>query len=159
MKVLSFKGRIRSIIVIFLLVAAILLVNLFNLQVINKETYVNEVNSQHISTSSDVFSRGSIFFSDKDGSLVSAATITSGFKISVRPDDLTEEAEALYDKLSPYLTIDKETFIYRVNKKGDPYEEIANRLTKEQADSIRALEIDGLFVHDGSPGIGDDAGK
>ena len=148
MKGLSFKGRIRFIIVIFLLVAAILLVNLFNLQVINRETYVNEVNSQHISTSSDVFSRGSIFFSDKDGSLVSAATITSGFKISVRPDDLTEEAEALYDKLSPYLTIDKETFIYRVNKKGDPYEEIANRLTKEQADSIRALEIDGLFVHD-----------
>ncbi len=147
MKGLSFKGRIRFIIVIFLLVAAILLVNLFNLQVINKEIYVNEVNSQHISTSSDVFSRGSIFFSDKDGSLVSAATITSGFKVSVRPDDLKEDGEVLYEKLNPYLTIDKETFMYRIGKKGDPYEEIANKLTKEQADSIRALEIDGLFVH------------
>ena len=105
MRVLNFKARIRIIIAIFLLVAIVLLVNLFYLQVINGEAYLNEVNSQHISSSSDVFSRGSIFFSNKDESLVSAATVTSGFKLSVRPDDLEEEPENLFQKLSKYLNI------------------------------------------------------
>lgn len=147
MRVLNFKARIRIIIAIFLLVAIVLLVNLFYLQVINGETYLTEVNNQHISTSSDLFSRGSIFFSDKDGSLVSAATVTSGFKISVRPDDLEEEGEDLFKKLSSFINIDHDTFLLRVNKKGDPYEEIGNRLTKEQVDEIENLNIKGLSIH------------
>ncbi len=147
MRVLNFKTRIRIIIAIFLLVAVVLLVNLFNLQVINGEAYLKEVNSQHISSSSDVFSRGSIFFSDKDGSLVSAATVTSGFKVSVRPDDLEEDGEDLFEKLSSYLNIDRDTFLIRVNKKGDPYEEIASKLTKEQVDEIETLGIKGLSIH------------
>ncbi len=147
MRVLNFKTRIRIIIAIFLLVAVVLLVNLFNLQVINGEAYLKEVNSQHISSSSDVFSRGSIFFSDKDGSLVSAATVTSGFKVSVRPDDLEEDGEDLFEKLSSYLNIDRDTFLIRVNKKGDPYEEIASKLTREQVDEIETLGIKGLSIH------------
>jgi len=147
MRVLNFKARIRIIIAIFLLVAIVLLVNLFYLQVINGEAYLNEVNSQHISSSSDVFSRGSIFFSNKDESLVSAATVTSGFKLSVRPDDLEEEPENLFQKLSKYLNIDHDTFILRVNKKGDPYEEIGGKLTKEQADEIEDLKIKGVSIH------------
>ncbi len=147
MRVLNFKARIRIIIAIFFLVAIVLLANLFYLQVINGEAYLNEVNSQHISSSSDIFSRGSIFFSSKDGSLVSAATVTSGFKLSVNPDILEEEPENLFQKLNKYLNIDHDTFIIRVNKKGDPYEEIGGKLTKEQSDEIEDLKIKGVSIH------------
>ncbi len=144
---IGYKGRIRVVILLFFLVAILILRKLFIFQVIDKDIYINEVNSQHISSSGDIFTRGSIFFSKKDGSLVSAATVTSGYKVSIKPDDLEEEPDILYEKLEPYLEIDYDTFVFRANKKGDPYEEIANKLTKEEADEISGLKIKGLSVH------------
>jgi hypothetical protein len=52
-----------------------------------------------------------------------------------------------FEKLSSYLNIDRDTFLIRVNKKGDPYEEIASKLTKEQVDEIETLGIKGLSIH------------
>ena len=140
-RTIGFKGRIRIIILIFFIIAIYLIKELFVLQVIDKDIYAEEVMSQHISSSDDIFTRGSIFFSQKDGGLVSAATVTSGYKISIKPDDLEEDPDTLYEKLKPYLDIDYETFVFRANKKGDPYEEIANKLTKEDVDEISSFKI------------------
>ena len=49
--------------------------------------------------------------------------------------------------LKDYLKIDYDTFYSRANKKNDPYEEIADRLTQEHADEINSLKIKGISVH------------
>jgi len=145
MKKASFQVRIRIVLICIFLVAIILLGRLFFVQVIDKNFYLARADKQYVTPSSNIFDRGSIFFSQKDGSLVTAATITTGFKIAIVPKDIVDVLDA-YSKLSPYLKMDKETFISKASKKDDPYEEIATELSKEQADAIDSFKIKGVSI-------------
>jgi hypothetical protein len=69
-----------------------------------------------------LFDRGSIYFSDKDGNQVSAATLKSGYKVAVSPIQITDPND-LYEKIGGLLDVDKEAFLAQVSKKKDPYEE------------------------------------
>src|SRR5680860_59874 len=110
MKSPSFKKRIRIISFFILLFAGILISKLFFVQVVNSSSYASKADKQYATPSSDIFDRGSIFFSKKDGSLVAAATISSGFKIALDTKDISDP-EDLYIALEPYLEMDHDTFI------------------------------------------------
>jgi cell division protein FtsI (penicillin-binding protein 3)/stage V sporulation protein D (sporulation-specific penicillin-binding protein) len=127
------------------LVAIVLISRLFFVQVIHRNFYNERADKQYVTPSSNIFNRGSIFFSGKDGSLVTAGTVTSGFKLALIPKDIVDE-EATYSVLSPYLKMDKETFISKASKKSDPYEEVATGLTKEQITEIEGLDIKGISI-------------
>lgn len=145
MKLSSFQLRIRIVIVCIFLVAIILLGRLFFVQIIHKNLYAERADRQYVTPSSNIFNRGSIFFSKKDGSLSAAGTIISGFKMAILPKDIADPSDT-YSKLSPYLKMDKETFISKASKKDDPYEEIATELSKEQIDEIENLNIKGISI-------------
>ncbi|NCU28182.1 MAG: penicillin-binding protein 2 [Candidatus Moranbacteria bacterium] len=146
MKPQSFQTRIRIVAICVFLVAVILLLRLFSLQVINKNTYADKADRQYITPSGNVFNRGDIFFSKKDGTLVSAATVTTGFKVAINPKQI-DNPESVYDQLTPFLKIDKATFVSKASRKDDPYEEIAVGLTKEQVGEIEKLKIKGLSIY------------
>ena len=146
MKNVSFQLRIRIVIFCILIVASILLGRLFFVQVIHKNLYTDRADKQYITPASNIFNRGSIYFSKKDNSLVSAATVTAGFKLAIIPKDIIN-AEDVYTKLSPYMNLDKETFLSKVSKKNDPYEEVATELSKEQVDTIDSLKIKGVSIY------------
>lgn len=143
MKQPSFQSRIRIVAVCVFLVAVVFLVRLFSLQIINNNFYAEKADRQYISPSGNVFNRGDIYFSKKDRSLVSAASVTTGFKIAINPKEIKDEKE-IFEKLSPYLKMDEETFLAKASRKDDPYEEIATGLTKEQITEIESLKIKGL---------------
>jgi cell division protein FtsI/penicillin-binding protein 2 len=145
MKTLSFQARINVVIIGIFLVAAVLLSRLFFVQVIHQNFYAERADKQYVTPSSNIFNRGSIFFSKKDGSLVTAGTVTSGFKLAMIPKDIVD-SESVYLKLDPYMEMDKDTFMLKVSKKSDPYEEIATGLTKEQVTEIENLDIKGVSI-------------
>ena len=145
MKVPSFQFRIRVVIAFVFLAALILLGRLFFVQVIHKSSYEERADRQYMTPSGNMFDRGLIFFSKKDGSLVAAGTMSSGFKVAINPEKITDGEDA-FSKLSPYLVMDKETFLNKVSKKNDPYEEVALHLTKEQVDAIEGLGIKGVSI-------------
>ncbi len=128
------------------IIAVILVTKLFFVQIINKNFYTDRADKQYTTPSGDIFNRGSIFFSKKDGSLVAAATISSGFKLAIKPKDIID-IEATYKKLDQYIDMDQDTFTTRALKKNDPYEEIASHLTKEQVLEIDNLHIAGLSIY------------
>jgi stage V sporulation protein D (sporulation-specific penicillin-binding protein) len=146
MKLSSFRLRVRIIIFFIILFAGILTSRLFFVQVLNSNAYSEKADRQYVTPSSNIFNRGSIFFSKRDGSIVTAGTVTSGFKVAMVPKDIIDE-EDLYNKLQPYLEMDKETFLNKVNKKDDPYEEIIFKLNKEKADEIEALNLKGISIY------------
>jgi len=146
MKQPSFQARIRIVAICVFLVAVVFLVRLFSLQVVNKNFYTEKADRQYITPSGNVFNRGDIFFSKKDGTLVSAASVTTGFKLAINPKKIEDE-NAVYDKLAPYLKMPKESFTYKAQRKNDPYEEIATGLTKEQVAEIEVLKINGLSIY------------
>ncbi len=142
----SFQLRIRFVIFCIFLVAGIILTRLFFVQVIHKDLYTEKADKQYITPASNIFKRGSIYFSKKDGSLVSAATVTFGFKMAILPKNIVDPADA-YTKLSPFLKMDQATFLAKAAKKNDPYEEVATELTKEQVDQIESFDIKGVSIY------------
>jgi cell division protein FtsI/penicillin-binding protein 2 len=129
-----------------LIFALVLVSKLFLVQIVHKNSYAERADHQYITPSSDTFERGSIFFERKDGQLVSAAIQTAGFKIAINPSLITNEEE-IYQKLSKKISLDYDEFITKAKKKNDPYEEIANRLSKEEVDYISVQKIPGVYVY------------
>lgn len=146
MKISSFQTRLRLVSIAILCGAGILIAKLFFVQIVHKNAYAERADKQYATPAGDIFNRGSIFFSKKDGSLVAAATVSSGFKVAIKPKDIID-SETTYKALDPYIEMDHDTFLARVSKKNDPYEEIATHLTKEEVKSIEALKIPGISIY------------
>lgn len=146
MKNSSFQSRIRIVSICIFLFAVILTGKLFLVQIVHNNSYSEKADRQYATPSGDIFNRGSIFFSKKDGSLVAAGTVSSGFKLALKTKDIVDP-EATYNALFPYIKIDHNTFITKASKKNDPYEEVATHLTKEQVTEIDALKMPGISVY------------
>ncbi len=142
----SFLSRTRIVSLGLLVLALILIGKLFLVQVVHKNSYSERADRQYATPSSDIFERRTIFFERKDGQLVSAATQTTGFKLAITPNKIVN-VENVYQKLAGKITLDHGSFVAKASKKDDPYEEIADRLSKEQADAISAEKISGVSVY------------
>ena len=142
----SFITRTRVIFFCILLFAIVLIAKLFLVQIVHSSDYSDRADRQYSTPSSNIFERGNIYFSHKDGQLVSAALQTTGFKVAIDPVKIIDK-ELVYSELSKIISLDHDVFLSKVNKQNDPYEEIANSLSKEQADAITLLKISGLFIY------------
>lgn len=142
----SFLFRGRFVLLCFVLFAGVLLSRLFFMQIINKKAYSEAADRQYATSSSNIYERGVIYFERKDGQLVSAATQASGFKVAINASKLGDK-DTIFTKLSKIFSLDKDEFIEKAEEKSDPYEEIAHRLTKEQADAVSALKLSGVSVY------------
>ncbi len=141
----SFLGRSRVILFFVMVFALVLLAKLFLVQIVHESAYREAANRQYVTPSSNIYERGNIYFDNKDGSLVSAATQTSGFKVAINPGKIANP-EDTYQKLSSVATIDHDSFIADAGKQNDTYEEVVHRLTQEQADAVSALKIPGVSI-------------
>ncbi|MCX6751482.1 MAG: penicillin-binding protein 2 [Candidatus Nomurabacteria bacterium] len=142
----SFLFRTRIIFFCISVFALILIGKLFLVQVVHSSDYSDRADRQYSTPSSNIFERGTIYFERKDGQLVSAAMQTTGFKLAINPTKILDK-EAVYNELAKIITVNHDDFLAKVGKENDPYEEIANYLTKEQADAIALLKIPGLTVY------------
>ncbi len=142
----SFLSRNGTVTLGILLFALLLISRLFMVQIVHGNQYKENALRQYATPTSDIFERGTIFFENKDGGLVRAATQTLGFKIAINPGEVKDEA-GTFEKLSSVIKIDKDEFLVKAGKKKDPYEEVANRLAKSEADSIEAMHIPGVYIY------------
>ncbi len=135
------RNRIFSFLV--LIFGLILIGKLFLLQILNKNTYRDLADRQYSTPTSDVFERGSILFTRKDGKLISGATQLSGYKVAV---DMTKvkDREDIYKKLNQVKNFPKESFDKITNT--DTYEEILHKLEKTEADKISTMKLKGVSV-------------
>jgi len=138
-------GRTVVLALTLLLFTLLILGRLFWVQVVHSETYAEKADRQYVTPAGNIFERGSIYFTRKDGELVSGATQTSGYKVAVNPGELRDK-KIVYEKISRIIPLDQAEFREKSDKEGDPYEEIANRLTKKEADAISALKLPGVSV-------------
>ena len=83
-------GRIRLVALLFVLVALTLVFRLYVVQVVRGEDYSERADRQYVRPQEGLFDRGSIFFVDKNGERISAATIISGFPLLIHPHQLQE---------------------------------------------------------------------
>ncbi len=115
------------------------------MQVVQKNFYAEAANRQYATPTSNIFERGTIYFSKKDGTPVSAATQTAGYKVAIDTTKL-KDAEDAYKKISQFASLDRSEFLAKAKKQNDPYEEVVGHLSKENADAISKMKIPGVSI-------------
>ncbi len=130
---------------VLVFVILLLVVRLYLLQVVGGDAYRLEAEHQYVNTTSGIYDRGNIFMQQHRGGKIANATVRSAFVLAIDPRHI-EESEGTYEKLSEVVSIDKDDYIYKVEKKNDPYEVLVKDLNAEQAEEIRLLELSGVVL-------------
>ncbi|MFT7644654.1 MAG: stage V sporulation protein D (sporulation-specific penicillin-binding protein) [Candidatus Paceibacteria bacterium] len=141
------SSRVRLLSVIIAIGSLILIVRMYQIQVINSEYYLEQAESQYVHTKTDLYSRGSILFSTHDGPPLSAAAIQSGYILAANPKHFTTSAKFFCTSLQKYLFDEIERCIERVSVPERSYIELASKINREQADEIEDLNIDGALLY------------
>lgn len=121
-----------------LVIALLLVAKLGYIQIEKGEYYRNLVESKYLVSTLGTFDRGSIYFTEKTGRKISAATIISDYTLAVDPTKISDR-EAIADKLSAFVKFDRADFLSRVARPSDQYEEVAKHLPEKEIEGIRAL--------------------
>ena len=105
----SFLFRTRIIFFCISIFALILISKLFLVQVVHSSDYSDRADRQYSTPSSNIFERGTIYFSRKDNQLVSAAMQTTGFKVAINPIKIIDK-ETVYEELSKIISLNHDDF-------------------------------------------------
>lgn len=138
--------RIRVITAIIICVAVVLIARLYQIQVLHHDDYEERATSQYVHTVQDVYDRGSVFFTTRDGELVSAATIQAGYVLAVDPS-VIEDPAPIWERVAPYVNIDKELFFTRATLPNRTYVEIEDRVPQASAESLVENKPQGTYLH------------
>lgn len=139
--------RIRLISGAFVMGALAIVVRLFFVQIIHGDEYRQQAERQYTSTAGSAFNRGSIYFVNKEGNEVAAASLAHGYALAIHPAQIpVGERERVYRGLNKEIAIDKSNFLMRAAKVSDPYEEIAQQVPSAVAERIQALSLPGVVL-------------
>ncbi|MEK7194199.1 MAG: penicillin-binding protein 2 [Patescibacteria group bacterium] len=146
---MTIHGRLRLLSLAIIAFALILVSKLYYVQIVKGDVFRAKADHQYIE-GSNFFNRGTIYFSAKDGTLVPAAAVKTGFTLSIDPQlfrQLGSDKESVYEKINAVVPIEKSVWEVKAFKDYDPYEELAKRLSLETADKIGKLNISGVSVY------------
>ncbi|MBX2866919.1 penicillin-binding protein 2 [Candidatus Kaiserbacteria bacterium] len=138
--------RIRFVTGLILLGAFILILRLYQVQLLDGDYYSTRAEGQYVHTVQDLYTRGNIYFTTKDGQEVSAGTIASGFVLTIDATRI-EDPEGTYEALRAVIPLPREDFIERAGKKDRVYQEVYQKLSEEEADAIEALDLPGVSLY------------
>jgi len=142
-----FSSRIRLLYSIIIFVALIFVGKLFFLQILHGQDYRERASKQYVSTVAHIFDRGIIFFTHKDGSLFSGATLKTSYTIAIDPTHL-KDTQNVFQKLSAvYPELDSDSFFLKAAKILDPYEEVAREVPEDIAFVIQDLGLVGVSIY------------
>ncbi|MDO8620353.1 MAG: penicillin-binding protein 2 [bacterium] len=142
----SFLFRVRLISIGCFLVGLVLIGKLYLVQIVSGEVYREKAERQYARPNQDLWDRGTILFTTRDGEKVSAATLKTGFTLALIPKDV-RDSEAVWSTLSKYTSLDKEAFLAKAEKRDDPYEEVARRLPADAVETIEAQKLKGVSLY------------
>lgn len=143
-KQLTFRIRLLSVFV--LLIGILIIGRLYQLQVHSVQVYIDKAERQYVHTAADLYDRGSIYFETRDGNKLSAAAVRSGYVMAVNPT-LILNPEEICANIEPFITRSPERCVERATLPERTYVELAQQITDEQAEEIRVLDLDGVFLY------------
>lgn len=142
----AFRWRLRIVSGAIVLLALLLVVRLYFVQIVHAQEYSLRAERQYVSSSQELYDRGSILFTRKDGAYLSAATVSDGFVIAIDPSHLKDADTAYQAILAVVPDVSHDAFYASAAKKTDPYEVIAHHVSDEAGRALSAKGITGVIV-------------
>lgn len=118
---------------------------LFFLQVVSGAYYKTQAQRQQNFSQVLTPRRGNIYLRERSGDLIPLASTKEGYLLFINPKKL-KNPDDVYSKLSKIIPLDKTDFFSHALKKNDPYEVIAHKLERQDADKIQSLKIENVGV-------------
>jgi len=158
--------RASLLIILIFIIAGGIIARLFLIQISKGGDYNEEAQKQQQILQSLVAQRGDIFIQDRYKNMEASApenaepsgaisektknyfvvaTSRTYQMLYAVPKDIQEKEKAIKE-ISALLGQSEAEIAAKINKSNDPYEPLAHKLTDEQADKIRSLNIKGLFL-------------
>ncbi len=141
----KFVARARLLSGCFVVAALLLVVRLYFIQIVHGGDYERQAMGQYTASTPDTTDRGTIFFTKSTGEQIAAAVMQAGWRIAIQPPNITDAAGDA-QKINAIVPIDTARFNEDAAKKNDPYEEVAFRITDDQATAIRKLKLPGVLL-------------
>lgn len=138
--------RIRAVAGTVCLVAFLLIVRSYIVQIAHGEQYASQAESQYTRTTSELYDRGSIFFSTRDGAALSAAAIKSGYVLALDPSRITD-SEQVCREIIQVVEIDEELCLFRATLEKRTYVEFSNDLNDAAATTLAEKRLTGVSLH------------
>ncbi len=138
--------RIRIITGLILLLALFLVGRLYYIQIVKGAVYTEKAEGQYVQTKQNLYSRGSIFFTARDGKTVAAASVRSGYVLAINPNLVTDPA-GMCSAVSSHVTITPDKCQELATLPNRTYVEIEKTLAQENADEIAALKLPGVQLY------------
>lgn len=141
-----FQRRMKLPLIIIVVIVILFIAKLFYLQIIHGHSYEQLADRQYVTTTSNVFDRGTIYFTQKDGALVSAATLKNGFKLAVN-GRIIGDPVVLYNQIGGLIHTEKDVFLKQVSDTQDNYIELATNLDEDTAGKISQMKLPGVTLY------------
>ncbi len=141
----AFRFRLRVIAGVLVFLACLIILRLYFVQIVYGHEYSLRAQRQYVSSSQELYDRGTIYFTRKDGTLISAATLATGFIVAIDPEEL-RNPNTVYAQISKLMPLDSGTFYTAAAKKTDPYEVLAHHVSEDIGTKIARLDIPGVLV-------------
>lgn len=124
--------------------AILLIAKLGYLQIMRGPAYRDKADAQYL-LPPDGFDRGQIFFQEKTGRKITAATVVPDYALAIDPSKISNPS-ALADKLLPFVKFDKQDFLYHAKRANSQYEEIAKHLSESEIKGVQSLKASGIIL-------------
>jgi stage V sporulation protein D (sporulation-specific penicillin-binding protein) len=142
----TFTKRIRIVTTVISVIGFLLIVRLYYVQIAQGAVYEERAKRQYVHTSQDIFNRGTIYYTTKDGEKVGAASMKAGYVLAVNPEQVTDP-EAIFAKISPILPLERDAFIKSATLENRTYVEIDPKVPEDVAKQIEALDLGGVQLY------------
>ncbi len=136
-------NRIQILLTLSTILFFVIVVRLFYLQVINKNTYLSKARAQHEFTQGLQPKRGEIFLTGENNDKYPIVMNKDFLQLYAIPSSI-QNASSTSESLSQILNMDKDLIYSRLSKKDDIYEPIKSKLTDEEISKIKELNCQGL---------------
>jgi stage V sporulation protein D (sporulation-specific penicillin-binding protein) len=140
-----FIARVRVVALLLIIVALIIVGRLYLLQIMQGKAYAARADAQFVAPATPLTDRDSLYFTDKDGNQIIAATLKDGFTLAVNPTKVTD-AEALYQQINPLVPVSHDDFLSKATKSGTQYQIIANHLDTAVGQELEAKQLTGVVL-------------
>ena len=138
--------RIKIVNLVLVVLGAVLVGRLFVLQVVRNEYYRERAIVQQTRVNPQTLKRGDIYFQERGGNRIAAATVRRGNYLALRPS-LISDAAQMFEALRAFVPrLDAEAFFAHASNKDDPFEIVAHRLEEDVGRGVFAKGFQGVEV-------------
>jgi cell division protein FtsI/penicillin-binding protein 2 len=144
----KFEPRVKFLFRFFVLLAIIIILKLFDFQVLKSGFYYALASDQHEIYQKLFPERGSIYLKDTASSLLSKQEILYPLAINkdynlvyAQPKFLDKDPAETARLLAPILQLDEQDLLTKLIKKDDPYEPLKHKVEDTEVAAINALNI------------------